>query len=115
MTEKIGDNAQTLSPAECLGLLEAGGISRVVAGAAETGGAVALLDYRMPGHYQGPPAHVHPGFDEIFYVIEGTLTVRHGEEIQTAESGGTLVRLVRSVGVVFLAPGRACGGQNTGN
>jgi mannose-6-phosphate isomerase-like protein (cupin superfamily) len=64
---------------------------KILAGAAETGGAVALLDYRMPGHYQGPPAHVHPGFDEIFHVIEGTLTVRHGEEIQTAESGGTLV------------------------
>ena len=64
---------------------------KILAGAAETGGAVALLDYRMPGHSQGPPAHVHPGFDEIFCVIEGTLTVRHGEEIQTAESGGTLV------------------------
>ena len=64
---------------------------KVLAGAAETGGSVALLDYRMPGHYQGPPAHVHPGFDEIFCVIEGTLTVRHGDEVKAAESGGTLV------------------------
>ena len=63
----------------------------ILAGAAETGGAIALLDYRMPGPYHGPPAHVHPGFDEIFCVIEGTLTVRHGDQVQTAESGGTLV------------------------
>jgi mannose-6-phosphate isomerase-like protein (cupin superfamily) len=64
---------------------------KILAGAAQTGGAVALLEYRMPGHYHGPPAHVHPGFGEIFWVIEGALTVRFGEEVQTAGTGGTLV------------------------
>jgi mannose-6-phosphate isomerase-like protein (cupin superfamily) len=64
---------------------------RILAGARETGGAVTVLDYLMPARHAGPPAHVHPAFDEIFSVIEGTLTVRLGDELLTAGPGATVV------------------------
>src|SRR5690242_14571302 len=35
-------------------------------------------------------AHVHPAFDEAFYVLDGELTFRVGEQVVTATSG-TLV------------------------
>jgi mannose-6-phosphate isomerase-like protein (cupin superfamily) len=63
----------------------------ILAGASETGGACAVLDYRMPAHYAGPPAHVHLEFDEIFSVIEGRLTIRIADELHEAGPGDTIV------------------------
>jgi hypothetical protein len=45
----------------------------------------------MPPHYAGPPAHVHPDFDEIFMVEEGSLTFRVGDERRNAGAGDTVV------------------------
>jgi quercetin dioxygenase-like cupin family protein len=64
---------------------------RILAGAADTGGACAVLDYRMPAGYAGPPAHVHPGFDEIFSVVAGELTVRLDDDVVLARPGDTVV------------------------
>ena len=47
---------------------------------------VAVMDNLIePGH-DGPPLHHHP-FDELFYVIEGVLTFRLGEEDVTCRAG----------------------------
>jgi mannose-6-phosphate isomerase-like protein (cupin superfamily) len=63
----------------------------VRAGAADTGGAATLLDYYIPPAFGGPPVHVHPSFDEIFAVLDGTLTMRVGEETAPAGPGDTVI------------------------
>jgi quercetin dioxygenase-like cupin family protein len=63
----------------------------ILADAKETGGAAGMVDYRMPPGYIGPPAHVHPTFDEIFFVAEGALTFRVGDDQPTADTGDTVV------------------------
>jgi len=63
----------------------------ILVGADHTNDVVAVLDYRMPAQYVGPPAHVHPGFDELFSVLEGAMTFRLGDELKTAGPGETAV------------------------
>lgn len=41
----------------------------------------SVIDYTAPAGFPGPPLHIHPGFDEVFVVLEGTLTVRVNEEV----------------------------------
>jgi mannose-6-phosphate isomerase-like protein (cupin superfamily)/catechol 2,3-dioxygenase-like lactoylglutathione lyase family enzyme len=45
---------------------------------ASTGGAITLIESRTTG---GAPMHVHSREDECFYVVEGTIAVRCGDEI----------------------------------
>ena len=63
----------------------------ILARADETGGAAGMVDYRMPPGYIGPPAHVHPTFDEIFFIPDGTLTFRLEDDQRIAGSGDTVV------------------------
>jgi mannose-6-phosphate isomerase-like protein (cupin superfamily) len=51
--------------------------------------ALTVTDHRVPGGFPGPPLHVHPGFDEAFLVLDGTLTVRVGDEVHEVGPGGT--------------------------
>lgn len=51
--------------------------SGVKASRASTGGMLTLIESKTTG---GAPLHVHSREDEYFYVIEGTLTVRCGED-----------------------------------
>lgn len=46
----------------------------------QTGGAVAVVENRLPAHWGGPPLH-HHDFDEAFYVLEGELTIQLGEAL----------------------------------
>ena len=51
----------------------------------------AVFDYTaMPG-FPGPPLHVHPGMDETFLVLEGTLTVRIGDDVRELGPGETAI------------------------
>lgn len=51
----------------------------VKAAGAETGGALAFMDFEsQPG--QEPPVHRHDDEDEIFYVLEGSLTLTCGDD-----------------------------------
>jgi mannose-6-phosphate isomerase-like protein (cupin superfamily) len=50
---------------------------------------VTVADYTAPAGFPGPPLHVHPGFDEVFVVLDGTLTVRVGEDAHELAPGGT--------------------------
>src|SRR5262245_52216485 len=52
-----------------------------------SGGSLALLDYEVAPGFPGPPLHVHPDFDELFVVTEGTLAFRVGSEAVTAPAG----------------------------
>jgi mannose-6-phosphate isomerase-like protein (cupin superfamily) len=50
---------------------------------------VTVTDHEVPAGFPGPPMHVHPGFDEVFVVLDGTLTVRVAEDVQELGAGGT--------------------------
>ena len=47
-----------------------GGLYRMKARAADTGGSLGLVEASLYGGF-GPPLHVHHREDEAFYVIEG--------------------------------------------
>ncbi|SNS52056.1 Cupin domain-containing protein [Geodermatophilus saharensis] len=58
----------------------------VEAGAVQTRGAWALLEWSAPRGF-GPPRHVHTAEDEAFYVLEGELVAECGERRMTAGPG----------------------------
>ena len=53
---------------------------------AETGGNLTALENVIPPG-QGPPLHTHAHEDEAWYVIEGDLRFRLGDEIAVAPQG----------------------------
>jgi mannose-6-phosphate isomerase-like protein (cupin superfamily) len=68
-----------------------------------TGGAYALMEAVAPAG-SGPPLHVHHREDESFWVLEGRLTVRCGEDTFTA-GPGSYVFLPRDVPHTFAVEG----------
>jgi quercetin dioxygenase-like cupin family protein len=56
----------------------------------QTKGRLAVMENRVSADFAGPPLHVHPDFDEAFYVLEGELIFQLGDERLTA-AAGTLV------------------------
>jgi quercetin dioxygenase-like cupin family protein len=68
----------------------AGGSVAVRLRGEQTGGSLALIENVLPGGFGGMPLHVHPAFDEAFYVLDGELTFRVGDDVVTA-TAGTLV------------------------
>ncbi len=58
----------------------------VKAGDAETGGAFTLLEWTAPSGFS-PPPHMHRVEDEAFYILEGTMLVRCGDQRWEAGSG----------------------------
>ena len=80
-------NATTLSPGAGE-LIEARGNRIVVKSALPTH---TVCDYTAPAGFPGPPLHVHPGLDETFLVLDGTLTVRVGDAIHELGPGETAV------------------------
>ena len=61
-----------------------GMLAEVKASAADTGGQYTLLEMTAPAGLQ-TPLHVHYREDEGFYVLDGSVTIRVGEE--TVELG----------------------------
>lgn len=66
-----------------------GSLITIKATAATTGGSFSLVEQLAP---PGPaaPWHVHREDDEFFYVVEGKITARIGEETIEAGAGSTL-------------------------
>jgi mannose-6-phosphate isomerase-like protein (cupin superfamily) len=54
-----------------------------------SGERLSITDHTAPPGFPGPPLHVHPGFDEAFVVLEGTLTVRRDGEVAEVGAGET--------------------------
>ena len=72
----------------------------VKAASEQTGGAFAVLEYRMAAHTPGPPPHLHRRTDEAFHVLEGELTFRL--EDRSVEAGpGDFVLVPRGVAHTF--------------
>ena len=66
-----------------------GSLMRIKARAAETGGALGLVEGQFPAGF-GPPLHVHRNEDEGLYVMEGKIRFRHGDK-EFVAGPGTLV------------------------
>jgi mannose-6-phosphate isomerase-like protein (cupin superfamily) len=73
-----------------------GGGERLAAGPTEivlkasgddTRGSFFLAESVIPPGFAGPPPHHHEGLHDMFYVLDGTLTVRLGDETLAAGPG----------------------------
>lgn len=60
------------------------------ADAAETESRYSISEWWLEPHTQGPGAHAHPE-DDIFYVIEGTMSVLVGDEWTHATRGAFIL------------------------
>jgi uncharacterized cupin superfamily protein len=63
----------------------------VLVGGEQTDGHLGLVDETLSPEFDGPPLHVHPAFDELFYVLEGELTFQVGDELRTVAAGDWLM------------------------
>jgi mannose-6-phosphate isomerase-like protein (cupin superfamily) len=69
----------------------------------QTDGRVAMLDYQVPAGFPGPPLHVHPDFDETFYILDGSLTLRIDDQVAVA-GPGTIAFVPRGTRHTFANP-----------
>ncbi|RED92860.1 cupin domain-containing protein [Marinoscillum furvescens] len=53
----------------------------------ETSEKYSVSEWWIAPHSDGPGAHLHEANDEVFYIIEGTITVLIGEEWIDASKG----------------------------
>jgi quercetin dioxygenase-like cupin family protein len=58
--------------------------------AEQTAGRYSLVDFTLAADGHGPAPHTHETFDEIYHVIEGTLTVTIGSEQRAAPAGSSI-------------------------
>ena len=56
----------------------------------EAGGGQCFSEWTVDAGAHGPPPHVHREHQEAFFVVEGTLSFRVGEETIEAEAGAFL-------------------------
>ena len=52
-----------------------------------TDGTFGLVEYTAAARSPGPPLHVHGTLVDVYYVLDGTLTVELGDETHTAPPG----------------------------
>ncbi len=55
---------------------------------ADSGGQWFVMEYAAPPNFPGPPLHWHKLMTEIFYVLEGSMTFRVGEQTLEVGPGG---------------------------
>jgi quercetin dioxygenase-like cupin family protein len=53
----------------------------------DTGGTLFLAETLLQPGFAGPPPHRHRELHDMFYVLDGTLTMRLGDETVTAAAG----------------------------
>lgn len=66
----------------------AGTLMKILADRASTNGQFALVEQRAARGFS-PPVHVHEHEDQFFYVLEGQLTARLGDDEQILRAGET--------------------------
>jgi mannose-6-phosphate isomerase-like protein (cupin superfamily) len=65
---------------------------------------LAFCELTVPPHFAGPPAHIHHGFDEAIYVLDGALTMTKGRTGPEPAPAGTLILAARGVRHTFANP-----------
>jgi mannose-6-phosphate isomerase-like protein (cupin superfamily) len=76
----------------------------IKAGAAETDGTFYFAEPHLEPGFAGPPPHVHERLHDMFFVLEGRLRMRLGEEEREVEPG-TFVCAPPGVVHAFSNPG----------
>jgi uncharacterized cupin superfamily protein len=59
--------------------------------AGDTPGQISVQEWTVEPHYLGAPPHVHQHEDEVFYVLEGEMTVMQDETVATVGAGSYVV------------------------
>ena len=59
----------------------------IKAGAKQTGGRFFLAENTIPPGFPGPPPHVHEKLLDMFYILEGALGVRLGDDEHLVPAG----------------------------
>lgn len=54
----------------------------------QTDGLLALAEAQLPPLTAGPHLHVHANEDEMFFVLDGVMTVQIGEQLHDIAAGG---------------------------
>jgi mannose-6-phosphate isomerase-like protein (cupin superfamily) len=57
-------------------------------GSGQTGGLAALAEVQLPPLTAGPNLHVHTREDELFFVLDGVMTVQVGDQLHDVGAGG---------------------------
>lgn len=83
-----------------------GSVMSFLARGSDTQDLVSFWEFTLPAGGQGPPPHVHHGHDEIFYVVEGTLSV-YGADQPVEVGQGTLVIVPKGAQHTFANTGSA--------
>jgi mannose-6-phosphate isomerase-like protein (cupin superfamily) len=78
----------------------------IKAGGEATAGSLYCGEVVIQPGFPGPPAHVHERLHDMFYVLEGTLAMRLGDE-NLAVPAGTFVCVPPGVVHAFSNPGTA--------
>lgn len=81
----MSDAASSVSPRQGTFWWQ-GSLMRIKARAEETGGALGLVEGTFYEGF-GPPLHVHSREDEAFYVLDGEVRFRQGEDEFVAGAG----------------------------
>jgi mannose-6-phosphate isomerase-like protein (cupin superfamily) len=100
-----GPASTVLGPGEGETMTIRGNTLTILADAAATGGAFGVLDYTAVPGFPGPPPHLHHETAETFFVLEGKLAMRLGDETLTLPTGG----------FVLVPPGTVHTFSNPGN
>lgn len=66
-----------------------GGLALIKLAAEETGGSLSLIEMLYPPHLE-VPLHVHHRLDELFYVLDGQMTLRVDQREEVAETGAVV-------------------------
>lgn len=54
---------------------------------AATGGRLSAVEMHLDGGWDGPPPHVHDRIDHLWWVLDGEVTLRIGDETYHATAG----------------------------
>jgi mannose-6-phosphate isomerase-like protein (cupin superfamily) len=54
----------------------------------QTNGLLALAEVQLPPLTAGPNLHVHANEDELFFVLDGVMTVQVGDQLHEIAAGG---------------------------
>ena len=80
-----------------------GGAIHIRVRSEDTGGAFGLIEQVVPAGFPGPALHIHPEFEETFYVLGGQIALRVGDE--ACEAGpGTVAMVPRGTPHTFANP-----------
>jgi mannose-6-phosphate isomerase-like protein (cupin superfamily) len=65
---------------------------------------IAFCELTVPPNFGGPPPHIHHGFDEALYVLDGALTMIEGRSESKLVPAGGLILAPKGIRHTFANP-----------